>query len=324
MSDAQIPSPEPTKKHWWVAGIVVPIIVALIGVVGQWHKPEVHPDAPPPIVSPPQNPNSVSSLVWGLPIVGFVLGAGLISVLVGGAGDDLPTPVFVLLATSGIGFAIWAAILSNSDYPRPGPLPVMILLTVSGISMLGFGIACHSRELAIGTYVGYCAALVAMVFLILWETGNSGGWVNGDSISEAPGPFQAGYAFLVTLGVLFSPRNALAWISLALAGISFVSTVVLDLNQPNSEAGPLCLGVFLLAIIVAHFALRGRDFEDLSAGVRRSLVYLGAFGGFALLALGILGFTTNATQEFNWAAVGVGLLAAFIGSHAVDQLHLRL
>jgi hypothetical protein len=33
VSDASTPSPDPSKKYWWVVGIVVPLLTALIGVM---------------------------------------------------------------------------------------------------------------------------------------------------------------------------------------------------------------------------------------------------------------------------------------------------
>jgi hypothetical protein len=41
------PSPDPSKKYWWVVGIAVPIVVALIGLIAQhWQPSAVTPPAP--------------------------------------------------------------------------------------------------------------------------------------------------------------------------------------------------------------------------------------------------------------------------------------
>lgn len=304
MADNQTPSPDPAKKYWWAAGIVVPILVALIGLMA--HKQQ---DVP---VAPPDAAHSASgdTLIWCLPIIGFVLVAGIVSVIVALMEDDLPTPVLVLFAIFGAAFATWAA---ASTTPHEGPLLVMILLAVSGISMLAYGIACHSRGLRLGTYVGCCAAVVAAVFLVIWETGSRGPWVTPvDRISDAPDVFHIWYAVLVTLGVIISAWNALAWISLALAGLSIVYTVALDLSdsRPEEEAIAVGLGVFLVAVIMVHFALRGEDVDDLPDWVLSCLVLLRRFGGLALIGLGILGLaTTERARGYNGAALGVGLLA---------------
>jgi hypothetical protein len=157
----------------------------LIGLAGQWHRPEAHPVPPPPLEAPAQNPGSVGTLVWSLPIVGFILGAVVVSGIVAVIGDVLPTPVLLLFAIFGAGFAIWAAVSTSSDPPK-APLPVMIFLAVSGISMLAFGIACYFRNLRLGTYIGCCAAVVATVFLIIWETGSSGGWISTPTFHQIP------------------------------------------------------------------------------------------------------------------------------------------
>ena len=43
--ERQSPTPEPAKKYWWAVGIVVPITVALIGLLGQWHKQDTETGA---------------------------------------------------------------------------------------------------------------------------------------------------------------------------------------------------------------------------------------------------------------------------------------
>jgi hypothetical protein len=300
VSDAQTPSSAPEKRYWWVAVIVVPIVVALIALIGRQGP------------TPPQ-PGSVGTLVWILPIVGFILGAGVASRIVGEIGSLLPTPVLVLFAIFGFGFAIWAAASANSD--QANPVPVMIFLAGSGISMLAFGIGCYWRDLRLGTYIGCCAAVVATVFLIIWETGSSGGWVTeAGRISAEPAPFHISYAGLVALGLIFSVPNVLAWISLALAGLGVVLTVVLDFSgKEGSESSPIGLGVFLAAVITVHFALRGDDVEDLPDWVHSSLVRLRSLWGVVLMALGILGLATNETNSgYIGAALGIGLLALLV------------
>jgi len=328
VADVQTPSPETPKKYWWTVGIAVPIIVALIGLWGQWHKQEANPAASPPVVVQ-QASGGPSVFVRSLPVIGFVLGAGIVAGIVVVLTDDLPAPVLFLFATFGAAFAIWAAISTTSDPPKR-PLLVMIFLALSGISMLGFGIACYWRELRLGTYIGCCAAVAAAVYLIVWEIGSDGGWITdgGTISSEAAGPHIC-FAVLVTLGVIFSGRNALAWISLALAGLSFFSTIGMDSNgRDGHEASPLGLIAFLAAMVMVHFALRGEDVYDLPDWVRGCLEILRRFGGWALIGLGIFGMATNkgvsSLDNFgnyydpplnDWwdgAALGVGLLALLI------------
>ena len=92
--------------------------------------------------------------------------------------------------------------------------------------------------------------------------------------------------------MILTAHNVLAWISLALAGLGVVATVVLDFSGP-SEAYPLGLGAVVTAVIAVQFAIRGEDVEDLPEWVQHSLVHIWAGGWLALMALGILGFATN-------------------------------
>ena len=324
MPDAQIPSPEPARKYWWAAAIVVPILVAIIGVVGQQHKQDVVTDKPP-IVTPFEPPSAPSTIVWVLPIVGFVLGGAVVAAVTFFTGDVLPAPVLFLFAMFGAGFAIWAAVATNSDSPGR-PLPVMILLAVSGISLLGFGIACAFRELQLGAYVGCCAAVAAGIFLIIWEIGSSGTWVTeGGGISTEPGPFHLGYAIAVTLGVILSARNIFAWLSLVLAALSFLWTAVWEFSTSDTaEMTALGLGVFLVAMIMVYFALASEDVDDLPDWVPVCLIHLKNLGGLALIALSLFGFAKNGPEGvLNGTALGLGVVAILVAASTESGLRRR-
>jgi hypothetical protein len=162
-----------------------------------------------------------------------------------------------------------------------------------------------------------------LIFLIIWEIGSSGGWVDRDGmIKDEPGAFHIGYAVLATLGVILSAPNALVWISLALAGLSFVTTAVLDFSGRTAyEATPVGLGAFLVSIIVAYFALLGEDVKDVPDWALGCLLYFRVFGGMALMVLGMLGCATNpeiGPGSYNISALGIGLLAIIVGYNTRD------
>ena len=264
-------------------------------------------------VAPVSPPGVVDTFSW-LPLLVLFIGGGVVSPIAIALEDELPVAVLALAGILGAGFAIWAAVLCEKGDP---PLPVMVLLALSAVFLLGYGLACLPRELRFGVYANCSLALIAGVFLILWEIGTNGAWVDfAGRISDGPGPFHATFAVLSVAAVIFSVQNILGWLSPALAVIGVTATVASDSNNP--ETSPLGLSIFASAVILGHLALRGKHLEDLPKWVLHSLVYVKVLGGFALIALGLLGFATNGNQNeaFNWSALGlgvVGLIAAAVG-----------
>lgn len=177
--------------------------------------------------------------------------------------------------------------------------------------MLGLGVSCYWKDLRLGTYVGGCSAVIAAIFLIIWETGSSGGWVDDlHRVTAASGPFHIAFAIAVSLGVILSARNVLAWISLGLAVLSFVATLLMDFGGEDSAVmSPFGLAGFVAAIITAHFALESDAAEDLPGWVESCLRYLLRLGGLGLIALSIVGCATNEnTLGWNCAGGLIGVL----------------
>lgn len=311
MSNGPTPSLDPEKKYWWVAAVAVPILVALIDLIIRWHTPAASPGG----ISPPVEPSGPGLFVWLLPIFGFLLGAAIVAAIVFFL-EDLPIPILFLFALSGSGFAIWAAVSITSEPPGP-PIPVMIFVALSGISMLGFGIGCNARELRLGAYLGCCSAVAAALFLIIWEIGSSGGWVDDlNRITAAPGPFHIAYAVVVSLGAILSVPYILAWASLVLAVLSFAATLLMDFGgNDSSEMSPLGLGGFLAAMVAAHFALMSDAADDLPDWFESCLRYLRNLGGLGLIALSIVGCATN-ENNVPWGGAGIvfGLLFLIVGN----------
>jgi len=136
-----------------VAGVILPVIVG-VAVLWLTHLPRA--------VVP-----SVAPAGW-VAIMALLLAAGMVSAGMGAIAviqGDFPAPALVLIGLAAIGSALGAAIVSEANNR---PLPPTILLALSGILMLAFGIGCHFRNLLFGTYSGLLAALCATVLVIFW------------------------------------------------------------------------------------------------------------------------------------------------------------
>ena len=89
------PAPDPSKKYWWIAGVAVPIVVALIGFIASHQKPNVVPAQPTPLLLNP------SGTVWAGTLT-FEKGA--------------QAPVRIIFAADGTALSYYGTVLSGSSY----------------------------------------------------------------------------------------------------------------------------------------------------------------------------------------------------------------
>ena len=134
-----------------VAGVIFPVIV---GVAILWLAHSRMAAVP-----------NVAPLGWVaiMALAAGVVSAGMVAIAV--IGGEFPALAVVLIGVAAIGSAFGAAIAREAGNRL---LPATILLGLSGILMLAYGIGCYFRNLLFGTYSGLGAAVCATLLVIFW------------------------------------------------------------------------------------------------------------------------------------------------------------